>query len=67
MVQGSKLWLDKRFSLLDTHSDRPWDPFSLFYKGNCPSYQGMKRPEHGDHPPLSSAKVKHEQSFALEE
>jgi len=25
---------------------------------------GMKRPEHGfDHPPLSSTKVKHEQSF----
>ena len=58
MVLDSKLWLGKRFSLLDTHPERPWGPFSLLYKGNCGCYQGMKRLELGfDHPSLACSMV----------
>ena len=62
----SKLWRGKRFSLLDTHSDRPWDQFSLFHKLNYGCHQGMKRPEYAfDHPPLSAPRLSMSRALPL--
>jgi hypothetical protein len=56
MVQGSNLGGGKKFSLLLTHSDRPWDPLILIWNRYLGSFTGVKRPGYGfdNHPVLAS-------------
>ena len=52
--------------ILRTASDRPWDPLSLLYSGNCVSFPGVERPGRGvDHSTPSSAEVKERVELCL--
>jgi hypothetical protein len=53
---GIKSWSGGK--IFCTHSDLPCGLPIHFYNGYWVSFPGVKWPEHGDHPPPSSAEVK---------